>query len=538
MIGRMLRLAAVACCGVLAASCGGNGGGGGGGGTPARTSDGKTTLTIAIPGEIETLDPCCANFIRSHHALYSVYEVPVIHPKGSTENGVTLTDTTKLEGLSFESWDRVDPTTYRIKIREGLTFHNGKPITAHEIRYMFERTLNTDGGGNWLLQNIAFVSKPPKVIDDHTLELKTDKPSQLAMQALYMTSSAAIDPEVVKEHATKDDPWATKWMSRNVAGGSGPYKLTEHVPDQEVVFEAWPEYWRGKPPIDRIVWKIVPSPAERVTLLRSGAVDMAEGLGTEEFNALKDADGVKVINAPSDNMVTIGMHNGREPFDDVKVRQAVSYAINYDDILQNVYRGEASRLWGPLPAPSEYALGDAAGYDRDVERAKQLLAESGYDGEPVKLSIDSAKAGHQLIAVRVQSALREVGMNVEIEQLTSPVFAERKAGKELQMIFDEMLAWIDDPDYTLSLILQCDVFGNYVDYCNKEVDRIIADGWAESDAAKRKEMFDRAQRLIIEDAPLAFLAQPDFRVAMRDDVGGYVHYLNEIPRYYDFSFTQ
>ncbi len=464
-----------------------------------------------------------------------LYEVPVIHPTVD-QNGALVGEATQLASRYFESWEALpDGLTYRIKVREGLTFDDGEPITAETVRFMVDRNLNTPGGGAWLLTNIAQVSQPPTVIDTYTLELKSDQFSPLVMQSFYMSSSVAIDPRVVAANATEDDPWATEYLSRNPTNASGPYELVSRVPDQEVVFEARDDFYLGKPAYDRIVWKVIPSPAERVQLLRAGAIDVAVGLGTEEFVALEGADGVNVIKAGSKNMAYIGMNNSIAPFDNQAMRQAVSYAVDYEDILQNVYQGDARRLRGPLPNGAAFSLGDEIGYDTDTAMAETLLGQSGYGGESITLSIDSAKAEHQLIAVRVQAALRDVGINIEIEQLPAAVFAERKVAKELQMFVDESLAWIDDPNYSMSLQLEGGVFGNYADYNNARVNEIIVAGWLEPDPAARQAMFEEAQRLIVEDAPWVFLAQPDFKIAMRDTVTGFVLYPNEIPRFADLK---
>ena len=343
-----------------------------------------------------------------------------------------------------------------------------------------------------------------------------------------------IDPEIVKEHATSDDPWATKWMTRNIAGGSGPYKLVKHIPDQEVVFEAWNGYKGDKAKIKRMIWKIIPSPAQRALLLKSGVIDIAEGLGEEQFKSLKGAKGVKIITAPSGNLIYLGMNSSIPPFNDVLVRRAVSYAVDYNDILKNVYNGDAKRLWGPFSGTNSFSLGDKAGYRTDTAKGKKLLGSSSYKGEIVTISIDSSKADRELLAVRIQSSMRSIGMKAEIEKLTPAVYSERKVGKKLQMTIDGMNAWIDDPNYSLSLTLECGVYGNYMDYCNKEVDSIIKNGWAETNLEKRRAMFERAQKLIIDDAPWAFIAQPNFKLAMKKGLGGYVHYANEIPRYHHY----
>lgn len=503
---------------------------------PAAPAAEEVVLTVAVPDDIQTLDTCCTNFIRGNQAENHVYDPPVIHATKDLGNGVRIGDTGKLEGQIFESWERLaNGTDIKIKLREGVKFHNDKEITADAVSYMFERALNTKGGMNWLLSNIMSVSKMPKVNGKYEITIYSDRPNPLTIPALYMAGAGIIDPEEVKAHATADDPWAEKWMSKNVAGGSGPFKIESWTPDQEVVFRAVPDYWRGKSKIDKLVWKIVPSPATRVTLLLNGAVDVVEGLTSEELNALKDKPGVKVLTVPSKNAVYLGMNNKIAPFNDQKVRQAVSFAVDYPDIVDSVYFGEAQRLKSPLPAGSEYFDGSFWKYDTNIEKAKALLGEASHaDGLDVTLYIDSSNAQHELIAVRVQSHLKEAGVNVTIEKMTSAVFAEKKVAKELPFFVDEGLAWVDDPNYVLSLFLQCDVFGNYVNYCNKKVDEIITNGWTELDTTKRFKMFQEAQQIIVDEAPWVFLVQPDFHLAMRDNVNGYVHYLNEIVRYYDF----
>jgi peptide/nickel transport system substrate-binding protein len=492
-------------------------------------------LIVGIGGDIETFDVCCANFIQSHHALYAVYEPPVIYPTIEVAGGALVGDPAGVVGTVFESWQASDDgLAYTIKIREGLTLHNGTPINAELVKFTIDRNLNAAGGGTWLLNNIAFVTKSPEVVDEYTIRLVGDAVSPMIMSQFYMTSSAMLDPAIVKEHATEDDPWAKEWMARNVASGSGPYKIVSHIPDQEIVLEAWDGYLAGKAPIERMIWKIIPSAAQRALLLRTGDIDIAEGLGEEEIKSLEGVDGVQIVKAPSGTQVYYGMNSSIAPFDDVLVRRAVSYAINYDDIIQNVYNGDAGRLWGPLSETSGMSLGESAGYKQDVAKAKELLESSSYNGETVTISIDSSKADRELIAVRVQAAMRAIGINADIERVTPAVYSERKVGKTLQSTVDGMLAWIDDPNYSLSLVLQCGVYGNYMDYCNEEVDAIIKAGWGESDKDKRRAMFNRAQELILADAPWAFLAQPDFKLAMSSDLAGYVHYANEIPRYHNY----
>ena len=491
----------------------------------------ERVLVVGVPGDIETLDTCCANFIRAHEALELVYEPPVLH-RTVEQNGALIGAAGDLMPRYFESWEAHDDgLTYTIKVRPGVLFDDGTEVTAETVRFMTERNLNTPGGANWLLRNIAFIQEPPEVLDKYTLRFTSSEASPMVMEHFYMTSSAIIDPKVILENATEDDPWAMEYFSRNVDNASGPFRLVSRIPDQEVVFEARENYSFEPQAYDRIIWKIIPSNAERVQLLKAGVIDVAIALGTEDFAALEGAEGVTVQRFPSKNLAYMGMGNRIAPFDDKTVRQAVSYAVDYDDILDNVYKGEAQRLYGPIAPGSYSSLGDSIGYRRDVAKAQELLDSSSYDGSTVVLSIDAAKGEHELIAVRIQSHLADIGMNVEIEKLASPVYAERKVGENrMQMFIDEGLPWIDDPNYTLSVFLLSGVFGNYTQYVNERVDQIINEGWGILDREERARTFEEAQRIIVDDAPWVFLALPDYKIAMRDTVEGFVLYPNAIPR--------
>ena len=504
----------------------------------AAAAEGEVTLVVAVADDIQTIDTCCTNFIRGNQAEYHIYEMAVNHPTVETASGALVGDTdfTKLEGMYYESWERVgDGTDILVKVRDGITFADGGQMDAEDAVYVLNRAYGTTAGMHWLVDSIMSMDEEAEVVSEMEFIIHTSRPNPLTIPALYMSGSAGLDSEVVKSHATDDDPWAQEWMPKNVAGGSGPFILESRKPDEEVIFRARPDYWQGKSQIDKLVWKVVPEPATRLALLLKGDVDVVEGLTTDELLALEGAPGVKVVTVPSKNMVSIIMNSNVGPTTDVRVRQAISYAVDYEDIVANVYNNGAQRLWGPLPTGSAYSLPGLWKYDRDLDKAKALLAEAGYaDGLDITLSMSSARAEHELIAVRVQNHLKEVGINVEIEKLQSSVFAEKKTANEIEVFIDEMLAWIDDPNYVLSLVLQCGVFGNYGAYCNERVDEIIEDGWTELDLEKRHAMFAEAQALIVDEAPWVFLTQPDFHLAMRDNVHGYIHYLNEIVRYYSF----
>jgi peptide/nickel transport system substrate-binding protein len=527
--GTLLAVAALAIAATVVGS---------GNASPSKNAATDTsTLTIAVAGDVQTLDPAYANFIQAHWAIQQMYDTPV-NLATVKSGGALVARSTKIAPMIFKSWKRSpNGLTYTVQIRKGMKFHDGTPITAEAVKWTFDRNQATKGGMNWLLTNIAFLTKKTEVIGPYTIRLRATKPSVLAMQALYMDGGGILDPNDVKKHATKADPWATKWLATNASNGSGPYRLTKRTPDQEVVFEAFDGYWAGTPKIKRIIWKIVPSSAQRLSLLKAGAVDMADQLTPDQLASLRGASGVKVVRSPSDTQTLIGLNNTKAPFDNKSLRQAVAYAIDYNKILNEVYHGNAQRTYGPIVVSSPYAVKPSTAYKTNLAKAKSLVEASGYTGDNITLSIDSARPILQDIAVRVKSQLAAAGINVQIEQLTPAVYAQRLAKKDLQMYVDTMLPWISDPNYVLSLLYQCNVYGNYVGYCNKNVDKIITAGWAETNEAKRRAMFQRAQRMILSDSPYVWIAQPSYQIAMRSNVHGFVYRQNEIPWFYTVRKT-
>ena len=206
--------------------------------TAATAQDEELVLVVGVPGDIQTLDPCCTNFIRGHEAQLLVSDPPVIHPIVE-QNGALVAVADELVPLYFESWEESpDGLTYTVTVRQGVTFDDGSEVTAETVRFWVDRNLNTPGGGGaWLLKNIAFITEPPEVIDEYTLQFTTNAPSPMVMQQFYMTSSVPVDPKVVEKYATEDDPWAIEHFQSNVENASGPYRIASWLPDQEVVFE-------------------------------------------------------------------------------------------------------------------------------------------------------------------------------------------------------------------------------------------------------------------------------------------------------------
>lgn len=350
-----------------------------------------------------------------------------------------------------------------------------------------------------------------------------------------LSNSTPVNPALVEENSTEEDPWATEWLQQNTAG-AGPYQLESWTPGVEIVLTANENYWRGAPDIERVEMKVIPSVSDRMMLLASESLDLIEKLSAEEIDSVSRIPGLQVVSIPSTVSLELIMNNTQEPFNDVRVRQAMAYTIPYDDIITSVFFDRAQRAAGPIPVGfPEHNPGDYP-YDQDLDQARALLEEAGYaDGFEIDLEIDSGNPDHEAVAVLVRAALEEIGVSATIQKLTPAVFAERRATNQMAFFLNDNAWWVDDPSYPLLLGYTTGAFFNYPGYSDPELDQQIADAAAELDEAQRSEMLAAIQQKIIEDVPQVWIAHPNFNLAMRENVSGYVHFNDQMVRYYYFD---
>jgi peptide/nickel transport system substrate-binding protein len=537
----LTAVAGVLALGLLTVGCGGGGtsdssGASGSGATKEVTESGgdeggENVLTIAAPNDLTSLDPAFIIDDQTHELVANVYDIGIGLGPTQTEVGEVLTSQTP-EPEAFEKWTKSkDGLKYTFTLRKGMKFHSGAEVTASDVAYSYNRLLHTESGGKWAMENIIKDTKPVKATNKYTVVMEPDAPSTLATQMLFADTFAIVNQKDVEAHSTKADPWAEKWLSHNVADSSGPYIMTDYVKGQEIVLESFKEYWKGEPAYDKVIVKIVPSSAERLSLLQAGTVDMAEGLTPQQIDSIKNTPGITVSDGPTYRQTAIPLNTERKPLDDEKLRQAMSYGVNYDEIIESVYKGSAVRSIGPVPTGSPFALKSDEGYEFEPKKAEELLSESSYDGSEIHLLFNTEEPINEEVAVRVQNQLNAVGINVKLEPQSNTVFEEKEANKDYDMFLGSILAWIPDPDYIMNLFYECENLFNYSNYCNRNVDKAIEEGWGIFDFNKRYALFEKAQQEEIEAAPWIWIAQANFQLAMKDSVTGFITPQNLIPLY-------
>jgi peptide/nickel transport system substrate-binding protein len=498
----------------------------------------QETLTVVMDGDIETIDPMFSHFQKANEVNYNINDQFFRYGTHTGETGTETYDPTQILGSSVESWEMSeDGLAIDLQIREGMTFPNtGNPVTADDFIYWFERAVGTESGGLWNIDTGKIASW--EKTGEHSIRLTFSDKSPYFFYLFRDQSQAPLDMLAIEENASDDDPWATRWVAGNHAG-SGEYAIQSWTPGQEMVLCSNPSYWAGEPFFKRVVLKFIPSEADRVLLLTQGEVDIAETLSVDALDNIRDMPGIRVLSEPTRNQILMGLNNSMEPFDNKLVRQALSYAVPYEQIVEEVYGGQAQLSKGPIPVGGQYHDESLWTFSYDPERAKSLLAEAGYpDGFSFQVHTAIGDASIEQLAVFLQTSLKEIGVEMQIQQDTPAIFAEGQDARSQQAWIRDLLWYVDDPGYTASAFFTPGCC-NWAAYESDEVNELTAQMSVLSnegdDRAQKEALAEEYQRIVIDDAPVLYLAQTNFQLATRDDISGYQQGPDNILWYYPLT---
>jgi peptide/nickel transport system substrate-binding protein len=505
-------------------------------GAPVRTvAQDEPTLTIAISGDIETIDPPFSRFQRSNEVNYNIYDQFFRYAYSDTGKGYSLYDVSKIEGEAIESWEfSSDFMSVKLKVRENKFAKTGNPVTADDIVYWYERAFGTDSGTKFnAVTSQVLTMDQVKKTGPMEVTLTFAKPSPWFFYLFRDQSQAPQDSVEVAKHVTADDPWAAQWLAKNDAS-SGEYFVESWEPGVQMVLRANPTYWKQPSAYFRkVVLRIVPSSATRALLLQQGAVDIATDLSTDELDSLRSAEGVKVLSIPTRNQMIMGLNVTKPPFDNVKVRQALTYAAPYQKIVDGVFKGRAMPSAGPIPVGGQFHDSSLWPFKEDVEKAKALLKEAGLEnGFEFTLDITEGVPVQEQIAILLQEAYGNIGVKMTINKQTSAAFAEGLGQLTHQAWMRDLLWYVDDAGYTGVLFFKTKAVVNWTGYSNPEMDKLIDEMVVTVDEAKKKEQAIQYQKIAIPDAPALYLAEMPFELAMRDNIEGYVQLPDNLLWYY------
>lgn len=453
------------------------------------------------------------------------------HPTVDSGQGYLTLDTTQIVGVYADSYTVSDDgLVWTMALKEGLQFPNGDPVNAEAFRWSKERGLAHKANIGFVYSTIG-ISSPDhlKVIDDYTLEITHDKFTSL-QPYMHVIGSFFFNPIEVQKHVAGDDQWATNWKSKN-PGEGGPYTVAEQIAGQRVVLVKNPN-WPGEVKNERVEVQVVPSSANQLLMLKNGDIDIAYGLSRKEVLSLADTAGVKILSIPTTDATVLVLNHTMAPFDNADFRKAIAYTLPYGDIISGVYGGNATPMKSVIPAGMPGHTDSHWAYDTNLDKAKEALAASGVADAKVELYVEAGVTEHEQIALLVQNALQQVGVTVEIKPLDSTTIAEQRAKRALPFLVHQGIAWINDPEYHFNLSLMPDGFLNFGGYNNARIVEIVTQSSALVNAEERFAAYDEAQQIALDELPFIPLAQPNYVVAMRDNLEGYTYANDQVYRFW------
>ena len=433
-----------------------------------------------------------------------------------------------------------DNLTYTLHLRQGVMSAAGNEFTSEDLRWMIERNFGVAIVGAF----VVGVAKIPsmdnvKVIDERTIEITITAPNPLFYRAMQLQTISPADSTVAKANATEDDPWATEWMKRNQMG-FGPYYVEEFTPGSQLVLKANKNYWRGEPFFSEIIYREIPDSSQRLALLKQGQIDIAENLSSRELASLSPEEG-KTVSAVRNQVIFAAMNTreGSGPTEDPAVRRAMQYAVNQNQIVSDVYGGDAATL--AMVAPSSYP--DYAGgvwpypAGGDIEKAKQLLAEAGYpDGFDIPLLINVDVADHDNVAVLLRDSLAQIGVNVEIDARPAAAYIDVGNSGDIGMVLHQGYAIVSDIPYHYLLYVSGPTgFLSFGGFNNERFDAAIAEALAVLPGAERTALVTEIQQIMADEVPHLSVVGAPTRYGFAPDIEGYTWYPNNQIWFYDLS---
>ncbi|MEW6398948.1 MAG: ABC transporter substrate-binding protein [Bacillota bacterium] len=487
---------------------------------PAKEAKPEKTMVIAMDvGDASSMDPAVAFETASIFTAHQCYDNLVTFEGG---------DLSKPGPELAESWEvSQDGLVWTFKLKKGLKFPSGEPVTAAAVAYSFDRVIALDDQPAWLLTQTGMEVGSTKALDESTVQitLKEKFNPDAFLAVLTYPVASVVDPKVCKEHE-KDGDWGKNFLA-GASAGNGPYILEKWEPEVQVVLKANPNYWKGKVPMSTVIVKHVPESTAQKMLLEKGDAQIAMDLRPEQIKDLEGKSGFQIIRGLGDGINYLGMNVAYQPFKDNRVRDAVRWAIDYDGLVKHVLQENAIVLQTFIPKGYKGYNPDTP-YQQDVEKARQLLKEAGYpNGLKAELLCSSGVAGGGVywrdIAAKLKDDLAKVGITVEIKEMTSAALLDIYRAQKHQMV---LMGW--GPDYPDPDAL-AKPFANHrmkqLTWRNSYYNDDLADKVDKAAAAfasdERLQLYRELTDYVLHNGPFAILYQPRVSIAMRDSVLNY-----------------
>lgn len=506
---------------------------------------GPTAKIVIVDGQdLDELDPHYFKGIPSYYAVANLYDMVFGYDYVTQEDGGLYPkqeangDWTLLPWLLESSSVSEDGLTLTFKLKSGLTFSDGSPLTAKDVLATWQRGVSDTSVYSKLVFNLMTVMSPDQITspDDSTVVVRLEKPTPFALKMIATNVVSIMSDEAITANATEADPTAHEFFHTNVLGSTA-YTLGNWTPGVEWELAPNPNYWNPEALKNGgVINRVIPSPQERLSLLQNGDADIAFNLLPKDLATLAEDPNISLFNFVIPWNWFLGMNNRIPPFDNVDVRRAVSHAIPYQVIIDEVMAGYASESKSPVGTGMPTSDFSFWNYGGGPAKAKEILDGLGMSDFSFDLAVRIGFSTHEQIAVWIQSAMAEAGGTVNILKMTDAEYLEKFNAGALHAFIGEWYSWVNDPIYHIHWNFNSAATGtNGVGYSNPRVDEIIAAAMYEPDAAVREALSKEAQQIIVDEAPWAFLFQINYVVAARNNIKGFQWNTDTATRYWMVS---
>jgi ABC-type transport system substrate-binding protein len=399
-------------------------------------------------------------------------------------------------------------------LRKGVKFHDGTPFNADAVLFSLNRQHDSNhpfhnvGGPYiyWSDTGLAEVVDKITALDDYTVQITLKRPYAPFIYTIAMTPFSIVSPTAVKK-------WKEDFTNHPV--GTGPFIFERWDHGDKVVLRANKDYWGGRPPVERIIFRSIPDNSVRLIELQNGSIHAMEFPNPDDLEQIRNDPTLEIIEQPGMNVGYLALNMEKKPFDNLKVRLAINHAINKRELISQLYQGMGLPAKNPIP-PTMWSYDDSIeDYPYDPAKAKQLLKEAGYPNgfETTLWALPVPRPyipDGQSLAAAIQSDLRNVGVRTTIVTYDWGTYLEKTKHGEHDMA---MLGWsadIGDPDnffyYLLSKEAAKKPAGNIAFYRSDEMQALLVQAQSTTDQTQRVELYKRAQAIFHRDVPWVALA--------------------------------
>lgn len=497
--------------------------------SPAMAQTPPNILVVGQIAEPASLDPHVSTAANDFRIAVNIYDGLVRNTPGTLE----------IEPALATDWTISDDgLEYTFNLREGVTFHDGTPFNAEAVKFNFDRMLDENhpfaSTGPFPLAFFFSSVESVDVVDDLTVKFTLNEPFAPFMSNLASPTGLIVSPAAVEQYGAD--------YGRHPVG-TGPFKFEEWQSNTSVVASRNDAYWDGAPSLEAVIFRPITDANTRVAEMLSGGIDVLLETPPDNVAQFRDDANYQVVEAVGPHVWYVMLNAKDGPFADVRVRQAVNYAVNKESLVNDVLQGTAEVSAGPIPPAFNWAYNEeVAPYPYDPEKAKELLAEAGAEGATLTFLVTEGGSGMLdpvPMGTAIQADLAAVGLNVEIKTYEWNTFlSEVNPGLEGKGDMAEMAWMTSDPDTLPFLTLRTAAWPaeggfNSSYYSNPEVDELLDQARLSTDPEERGALYKQVQAITHEDAPWLFVAnwkqnavitsavgdfelQPDFSLVLRD----------------------